>query len=126
MIIISSWILSGVITIGTYFSPSAYEYELESCLCFLTTKKFVTSFTVVTLVFVITLGTMITLYGIIVWHITRYNHLNPNSSSSTLRAKLNMRVYIGRYLFLFLFFLLVVHLIFFVPFFIKSGKLHEH
>jgi hypothetical protein len=92
MIIISSWILSGVITIGTYFSPSAYEYELESCLCFLTTKKFVTSFTVVTLVFVITLGAMITLYGIIVWHITRYNHLNPNSSS-TLRAKLNMRVY---------------------------------
>ena len=80
MIIITSWIFSGVITVGTYLSPSAYEYELESGLCFLTTKNFATSFTVVTLAFVLTLDTMIILYGIIICHIARHNQINPNSS----------------------------------------------
>jgi hypothetical protein len=96
--------VSGVITIGTYFSPSAYEYELESGLCFLTTKNFATSFTVVTLVFVINLGTMIILYGIIIWHITQYNRINP-TNSCTLRAKRNMKVY--RKIFIFVSILLV-------------------
>ncbi len=82
----------------------AYAYELESGLCFLTTKHFATSFTVATLVFVITLGTMITLYGIIIWHITRFNRINPNSRSA-LRAKRNMKVY--RKIFIFVSILLV-------------------
>jgi hypothetical protein len=104
IVIITSWIFSGIITIGTYLSPLAYAYELESGLCFLTTKHFVTSFTVVTLVFVLTLGTIIILYGIIIWHITRYNRIDPNSRR-TLRAKRNMKVF--RKVFLFISILLV-------------------
>jgi hypothetical protein len=91
MVIIMSWIFSGIITLGTFLSPLAYAYEPESGLCFLTTKHFVTSFTVVTLVVVLTLGTIIILYGIIIRQITRYNQINP-ISRSTLRAKRNMKV----------------------------------
>jgi hypothetical protein len=92
IIIITNWALTGVITVGTFLSPLAYAYEPESGLCFLTTKYFVTSFTVVTLVFVTSVGTMVILYGIIIWYITRKNQINPNSQS-TLRAKRNMKVF---------------------------------
>jgi hypothetical protein len=92
IIIIMNWTITGVITVGTFLSPLAYAYEPESGLCFLTTKYFVTSFTVVTLVFLTSVGTMVILYGIIICHITRKNQINPNSQS-TLRAKRNMKVF---------------------------------
>ncbi len=98
MLIIINWMSSGILTFGTFLSPSAYAYEPESGFCFLTTKHFVTSFTVVTLVFVITVGTMTGLYGIIIWNITRYDQINPNSRS-TLRAKRNMKVFRKTFLF---------------------------
>ncbi len=92
MIIIMNWTLTGVITGGTFLSPLAYAYEPESGLCFLSTKHFVTSFTVLNLVFLTTVGTMVILYGIILWNITRKNQINPNSRS-ILRAKKNMKVF---------------------------------
>jgi hypothetical protein len=92
IIIVISWICSGIITGGTFLVPAAYGYELEAGLCFLRIKHFATSFTVVTLVVMINLGVMISLYGIIIWHITRYSRINPHSGS-TLRAKRNVQVY---------------------------------
>jgi hypothetical protein len=92
MVIITSWIFSGIITAGTFISPLANAYEPESGLCFLTTKHFATSFTVVILVFLITLGTIIILYGIILRHIIQHNQINANSES-TLRAKRNIKVF---------------------------------
>jgi hypothetical protein len=87
-----NWTVTGVMTGGTFLSPLAYAYEPESGFCILTTKHFVTSFTLIILVFVTTVGTMVILYGIIIWHITRKHQINPNSQS-ILRAKRNMKVF---------------------------------
>jgi hypothetical protein len=92
IVIITSWIFSGIITAGTFISPLANAYEPESGLCFLTTKHFATSFTVVILVFLMTLGIIIILYGIILRHITRHDQINANSES-ILRAKRNIKVF---------------------------------
>jgi len=94
MIIITNWTVTGVMTVGTFLSPLAYAYEPESGFCILTTKHFVTSFTLITLVFLTTVGTMVTLYGIIIWHIKRKHQINPNSRS-ILRAKRNMKVFMA-------------------------------
>lgn len=92
MIIIINWMVTGVIAVGIFLSPLGYVYEPESGFCFLTTKHFATSFTVLTLVFLISVGTMVILYGIILCHITQQNQIAPNSRS-TQRAKRNMKVF---------------------------------
>jgi hypothetical protein len=92
MLIIMNWTVTGIMTVGTFLTPLAYAYEPESGFCILTTKHFVTSFTLITLVFLTTVGTMVILYGIIICHITRKNQINPNSQS-ILRAKRNMKVF---------------------------------
>ncbi len=92
MLIITNWTVTGVMTVGTFLSPLAYAYEPESGFCILTTKHFVTSFTLIILVFLTTVGTMVILYGIIICHITRKSQINPNSRS-ILQAKRNMKVF---------------------------------
>ncbi|UJR17600.1 hypothetical protein I4U23_004496 [Adineta vaga] len=79
LIIILSWILSGIIITGTSTSPYAYIYEPESGLCILTTKYFLTSIIVTIVVFIIPLNTIIILYGWILLHISQQKKMHPNN-----------------------------------------------
>jgi hypothetical protein len=90
--IITSWIISGIIAGGMLISPVAYQYEPESRLCFISTKVFLTSCIAIVIIFFVTVDTVIVLYGIILWHSTRYRRIHPNSTS-TLRAKRNIQVF---------------------------------
>jgi hypothetical protein len=90
--VITSWIISGIIAGGMLISPVAYQYEPESRLCFISTKVFLTSCIAIVIIFFVTVDTVIVLYGIILWHSTRYRRIHPNSTS-TLRAKRNIQVF---------------------------------
>jgi hypothetical protein len=69
IMIITSWIVSGM-----FILPLAYQYEPESHLCNLTTRRnFLTSFLAIAIVFFVTTNTVIILYGIILCHTTRHN-----------------------------------------------------
>jgi hypothetical protein len=44
MVIITTWVFSSIITVGTFLSLLVYEYEPKSGVWFLKMKNFVTSF----------------------------------------------------------------------------------
>ena len=92
ILIIIIWAASGIIAIGMFLSPSAYQYEPESYFCTLTTKNFTSSSMAVLFYVVFTVTILIILYGIIVHHTLRRTRINPHSAS-TLRARRNRKVF---------------------------------
>jgi hypothetical protein len=92
IIIITSCVVNGVVAVGMFISPLAYQYDPESHFCTLTTHNFLTS-TIISILFVaVTVILLVVLYGIILHHTIYHTHINPNSES-TLRARRNKRVF---------------------------------
>ena len=85
IMIIISWITSGIIAGGFYISPLAYQYDPESYACTLTAKHFPTALTANIIMTTVTITTMIILYGIILYGTVRHTHIIPNNTSR-LRA----------------------------------------
>ncbi|CAF3243317.1 unnamed protein product [Rotaria sp. Silwood2] len=98
MMIIISWIMSGVIAGGLLISPVAYQYEDESRVCTLTRKNFLISFLAALIIFMFPMITITILYGIIIWHMKQHSHINLKTCS-TLRAKRNMKVFKNIFIF---------------------------
>lgn len=92
ILIIIIWITSGIIAVGMFLSPSAYQYEPESLFCTLTTKNLSTSSIAVLFFVVFTVIILIILYGIIVHYTLRRTRINPHSAS-TLQARRNRKVF---------------------------------
>ena len=76
--IVISWIFSIALGSSILVSPIAIQYEPESRLCVLTSKVFETSFTLMSIAFLPTVNVIVVLYGIILWHTTRTNLVQPN------------------------------------------------
>lgn len=92
IMIIISWMVSGIIAGGMFISPLAYEYEPESHLCSHSTKNFLTSFLAIVIIFFVTTNTTVILYGISFFYTLRYNRVNPNRTNM-LNTKRNMKVF---------------------------------
>ena len=78
-LILASWIYSLILACGMLISPVAFQYEIESRLCVMTSKVFHTSFTLMIFAFVIPVNIIICLYGSILWHTFRSNQIQPNA-----------------------------------------------
>ena len=92
MIIVVSWVINGIIAVGMFISPFAYQYEPESHFCLLTTHHFRTSLTASVLFVGITVFILVILYGIVLHHTMYHTRINPHNES-TLRARRNKRVF---------------------------------
>ena len=83
IIILIGWLFSAILSSSMFISPNSFQFEAESRLCFLTSKVFPTSFTLMLIAFVIPVNIIIVLYGIILRHTTRANRVQP--SNQTIR-----------------------------------------
>lgn len=92
MLIIISWIMSGIVSVGMFAFPWAYQYEVESHFCALTTTNLFTALLGNFLIAIIPMMIMMVLYGIILYHTARHTRINPNSAS-TLRARRNQAIF---------------------------------
>lgn len=108
MLIIISWMVSGMISVGMFASPLSYQYETQSHFCALTPTNFVTAFVGNVVIAIIP----IILHVIIVHHPARHTRINPNS----VRAKRNKTIFQRMLIFI----ALVEHVIFSVRFFTIS------
>lgn len=104
IMIILSWVVSGIIAGGMFISPTAYQYESESHLCGLSTRNFRTSFVAIVVIFFFTTNTTVILYSIILFYAKRYNRISPNSTN-TLQSNRNIKVF--RKIFIFITILLI-------------------
>lgn len=92
MLIILSWIMSAIVSVGMFAFPLAYQYEDQSHFCALTTTNFFTAFLGNVVIAIVPMIIMIILYGIILYHTARHTRINPNSTS-TLRARRNKAIF---------------------------------
>ena len=92
LLILASWIYSFVLTTGMLISPVAFQYEVESRLCVMTSKVFHTSFTAMVLAFVVPLNIIIVLYGNILWRTLRTDQIQPDTISKR-NNKRNIKVF---------------------------------
>ena len=92
MLIIISWMMSGIVSVGMFTFPLAYQYEVQSHFCALTTTNLFTALLGNFLIAIIPMMIMTTLYGIILYHTARHTRINPNSTS-TLRARRNQSIF---------------------------------
>ena len=93
ILIVASWLVAGALPALLFASPSAYQYEDESHMCFLTTKVFDSSFLAMLIGFCVPLVTIIVLYGLILRQATRTNQLNNLFSVTAIRMKRNVKVF---------------------------------
>ena len=75
-----------------FVSPIAYQYEVASHLCGLSTRHFVSSFTAIAIIFLPTVSTVIILYGITVCHTIRHGRISLNSAHA-LHARRSLKVF---------------------------------
>ncbi|CAF1280783.1 unnamed protein product [Rotaria sordida] len=98
IMIIISWIVSGIIAGSLLISPAAYQYEDESRVCALTRKNFLISFLSIIFIFIFPMIIITILYGIIIWHIKQHNRIDVRSTN-ILRAKRNITVFKNIFIF---------------------------
>ena len=91
-LILAGWIYSLILACTLLVSPVAFQYEIESRLCVMTSKIFHTSFTLMVLAFVIPVNIIICLYGSILWHTFRSNQIQP-SAVERRNNKRNIKVF---------------------------------
>jgi hypothetical protein len=92
MMILISWIVSGIIAGCLFISPVAYQYEVESHTCAVTRKSFLIPFLASVVIFMIPMITITILYTIIIYHTKQHSYIDPKSGN-TLRAKRNIKVF---------------------------------
>lgn len=92
LMIVASWLVSGIIAGGMFISPTAYLYETASHLCGLSTRSFLSSFIAIVVIFFTTVSTVFVLYGIIVCHTIRHGRVSLNSAH-TLHAQRSLKVF---------------------------------
>ena len=91
-LILASWIHSFVLAAGMLISPVAFQYEVESRLCVMTSKVFHTSFTAMVLAFVVPVSIIIFLYLNILWRTVLTNQIQPDAVSKR-NNKRNLTVF---------------------------------
>ena len=75
------------------FSPSAYQYEMESRMCLLTSKVFHTSFVAIMTAFCTPLVIIIVLYGLIIRQTTRTRNVQINFNANNIRTRRNIKAF---------------------------------
>lgn len=93
ILIIFSWLFSLSISTGMFISPISYQYEPESRFCLLTTKIFVTSYTLAMIGFSIPGSIMVCLYSAILKHITHPNRVQPTNFNTIRNNKRDAKVF---------------------------------
>ena len=80
IMIVIGWLFSAILSACMFISPISFQYEPESRLCFLTSKVFHTSFTLMMIAFVIPVAIIIFLYAIILRHTRRTDRVQPSNN----------------------------------------------
>ncbi|CAF0802592.1 unnamed protein product [Rotaria sp. Silwood1] len=87
-----SWMTGLLIPSLSFHRPFAYQYELDSPLCVITSKVFSIFFYPTIFIFLISLVIIICLYGFVLWHTTRFNRIH-SQNISVIRTKRNIKVF---------------------------------
>jgi len=81
IMIIISWLFSIILSSLMLISPIAFQYEVESRLCVLTSKVFHTSLTIIIIGYILPVNIIILLYYLIIRYITRANRSRLNTAT---------------------------------------------
>ncbi|UJR25777.1 hypothetical protein I4U23_007130 [Adineta vaga] len=92
IIILLGWIIPFNVTGSLLALSSTYQYEPESRICFSSTKQFLPSVIISSIIFFMPLLTIVALYGLILWNLTQYNR-DQTTSINHIRYKRNMKVF---------------------------------